>query len=167
MINMNIFTFNSEQVNYWQTENDVVMGGKSNSHIKHTSQDADDYLNFSGNVSLENNGGFAQIIYKHDQALDLSEFDAVTITGKGDGKTYKLRFDTEAKGVAYQAEFSADADFETTIKFSDLEKVHHGEKMPDKPNFDSANIESIGILIGNGTAEEFKISLGNITALKV
>ena len=63
---MTLFTFNDEQhVKQWHTENDVVMGGVSDSQVTYAAEAAGQkgVARFAGSVSLENNGGFAQIIY--------------------------------------------------------------------------------------------------------
>ena len=96
--------------------------------------------------------------------MDLSDFSQVIISGNGDGKTYKIRFETSANNVAYQASFVASDNFAKSISFDDLEKVHHGESVPDKPDFDASDIQVIGILIGNNKAEEFEITLHSIIA---
>tara|TARA_B100000678_G_C18115475_1_gene464465 strand:+ start:113 stop:607 length:495 start_codon:yes stop_codon:yes gene_type:complete len=161
---MDIFTFTKNEIANWEIENDTVMGGESTSQIKHIVKNDEDTMVFTGKVSLENNGGFAQTQYQFDNTLDLSDFSQVVIRGNGDGKTYKIRFETSANNVAYQASFGASDNFAKSISFDELEKIHHGEPAPDKPDFDASDIQVIGILIGNNKAEEFEITLHSIIA---
>ena len=66
--------------NDWMVVNDGVMGGLSQSRPEITDRDT---LVFTGNVSLENNGGFASI--RHGaEPFGLEEGDGILIRVKGD-----------------------------------------------------------------------------------
>ena len=65
----------------WQVVNDDVMGGVSTSSFRLTN----DVAVFRGEVSLDNNGGFASVrslLARHD----LAGFDAFVIRVRGDGR---------------------------------------------------------------------------------
>ena len=68
----------------WQTVNDGVMGGVSEGNVRITK---DKTLEFFGNLSLENNGGFASTRTRAGK-LDLSQYDALVFKVRGDGRTY-------------------------------------------------------------------------------
>ena len=56
---LTVFDFSSEETSgIWRTINDDVMGGVSQSRFKLNSGGT---ASFSGNLSLENNGGFASV----------------------------------------------------------------------------------------------------------
>ncbi|NND62714.1 MAG: CIA30 family protein, partial [Flavobacteriaceae bacterium] len=74
--------------NDWRIVNDDVMGGRSQSK-KDLRENS---LYFSGNVSLENNGGFASIRSPYD-TYDLSEFETVTIRFRGTNRKFALSMD--------------------------------------------------------------------------
>jgi NADH dehydrogenase [ubiquinone] 1 alpha subcomplex assembly factor 1 len=162
---MEIFTFTKEEVNQWEIENDTIMGGKSSSKIDYINEDDSYSMKFTGHVSLENNGGFAQTQRVYDTNLDLSSFSQVIIFGRGDGKTYNIRFETNEKGVSYESDFKAEGNFEAHIKFVNLKKFFHGEPVPEKPEFDKSNIKSVFFLIGNGVEEDFTISINKLVAV--
>ena len=82
------------------------MGGISQSNI---------YLNevnniiFSGNVSLENNGGFASIRRGFD-GTQLEESSAFLLRVKGDGNIYKFRLTMKGSYANYSADFKTTKD---------------------------------------------------------
>lgn len=53
-----LYRFSEQGKGKWRIQDDVVMGGRSDSQLKMT---ADGHAHFSGHVSLENNGGFCSI----------------------------------------------------------------------------------------------------------
>ena len=58
---MTIFDFNTKSnITNWRIVDDVVMGGRSNGNFKINDSG---YGEFSGTVSLENNGGFSMVQY--------------------------------------------------------------------------------------------------------
>src|SRR5690606_13933798 len=82
--------FNSKNLtnlSHWQVVNDVVMGGCS--QAKFLINNAG-YGEFSGQVSLENNGGFSSVKYSFNQ-IDMDAFTKVRIKIKGDTHRYQLR----------------------------------------------------------------------------
>jgi hypothetical protein len=70
----------------WQTVNDGVMGGVSEGKFKITDQKT---LEFSGTLSLENNGGFASVRTKAKK-LGLEKGDTLVARVKGDGREYSM-----------------------------------------------------------------------------
>ena len=84
----------------WSPVDDVVMGGLSNSRLVHSGGHAE----FTGSVSLANNGGFASV---RTAALDYSAPGAeeVRVCARGDGRTYRLtlRTDDAPDGISWHA----------------------------------------------------------------
>lgn len=72
--------------NNWIVVNDGVMGGESNSKATIL----ENSLLFGGNISLENNGGFASIRSELTN-VDLSNTESVTIKYRSEGKNIGLR----------------------------------------------------------------------------
>ena len=71
----------------WSATNDTVMGGVSKGKAELTKVGMD----FSGHLSLENNGGFASVHTGVD--LDLSDYSGIRLKVLGDGRIYQLRFE--------------------------------------------------------------------------
>lgn len=155
-----IMDFSDEQaVADWYAIDDRIMGGASESSPAYV---AGSGLRFSGEVSLENNGGFASI---RSGALDL---DLGTATGlvlrvRGDGRRYKLslRTDSYFDGISYQAEFSPEAGCwcDVPLPFDVFVATHHGQRLSTVAPMDPSHIESIGIFIANRTAESFCLDI--------
>ena len=83
-----IFDFNNNaNISDWKIVDDVVMGGRSNGTFK---IDSDGNGVFSGEVSLENNGGFSSVQYLFEK-INTTRDSKVIIRLKGDGKEYQFR----------------------------------------------------------------------------
>jgi monofunctional biosynthetic peptidoglycan transglycosylase len=143
----------------WVAQNDDVMGGVS----KGGTQVVDGVLVFTGSLSLENNGGFAQVEIRNLGA-DLSGKQGVKLRVRGDGRTYQLRLATNARHrgsrIAYRAEFPTRAGewIDVVVPFADLEPSHHGN-MLDGPPVDLSQVEEIGLLLGDGLAGPFLLEV--------
>ena len=89
-------------IDNWNIVNDGVMGGISQSSIYHNETNN---IKFVGNVSLENNGGFAscRMGYNGSQLKGSTKF---LLRVKGDGNIYKLRFRMNGSYANYSADFS-------------------------------------------------------------
>jgi len=71
----------------WRVVNDGVMGGLSKGQIKVSK---DGILTFSGNLSLENNGGFSSMRTEKLE-MDLSQAEGLVTRVKGYGRTDQMR----------------------------------------------------------------------------
>lgn len=143
----------------WQAVNDGVMGGLSEGGpIKH-----DDFLRFSGNLSLENNGGFSSI--RRSVALDLSQASGVRLLVRGDGRTYQFRFQTDARlqnrwAVAFSGAFETKKDewVEVVVPFSELSQSFRGYQF-DNYTFDPTKIERLGIILADKKPGPFQLDI--------
>lgn len=143
----------------WRAQNDDVMGGmsKGGAAIK------DGILHFSGSLSLENNGGFAQI---RMTGLDynLSGKTGVKLRIQGDGRTYQFRLATEARyrgsRIAYSVPFATKTgeSSETLVAFADLKPSHHGESLTGPPA-DLSQVKEISLLIGDQREGAFSLKV--------
>lgn len=88
----------------WEFVADTVMGGVSTGKV---TWDADrETARLTGDVSLENNGGFVQMAadFAEDRKLfDASAFDGVEIELRGNGEVYDLRLRTDALTRPWQS----------------------------------------------------------------
>ncbi|MGB5208929.1 MAG: CIA30 family protein [Gammaproteobacteria bacterium] len=103
----------------WRGFSDRVMGGVSNETVSYEEIDGRACLRLTGEVRLDNNGGFIQA------ALDLGtwgrSFDASGYTGlrlivRGNGESYSVHLrtpDNRRPWQSYRAQFTAGADWQT------------------------------------------------------
>lgn len=160
-----IFDFTSVQTSgKWSTINDVVMGGVSNSAFKINS---DGTATFSGNVSLENNGGFASV-RTLPQDFNLDGFSVLSIKVKGDGKKYKfrLRTDDNFDGISYEIGFSTIKDewIEQKFKFKDFVPVFRGRILKEISPLNPKEIKQMGFLISDKQEGKFSLIIDWIKA---
>lgn len=166
---MTLFEFHTEKsVRSWYAQNDVVMGGVSTGGFVHVPPGAGGAGagRFHGEVSLENNGGFAQV--RCDAAsFDLTGFDGIELQVKGDGRRYQLRLRTDAERVAYAHPFRAgDAWQRIRLPFRGFEPTFRGRRVPDAPSLDPAAIRAVGFLIGDGQQGGFALEIRAVTAYR-
>ncbi len=147
----------------WSVVDDVVMGGRSSGEFSITN---DGYGKFSGEVSLENNGGFSSVKYDME-TLPVKPNSTVRIHFKGDGNTYQFRIkDKRRHSYSYITTFDTTGDWQTLeFKLSDFYPIFRGRKV-DLPNFDQESIEELRFLIGNKKPQRFQLLLESILILK-
>ena len=148
----------------WMAIHDVVMGGGSSGGIEST--DAGSIL-FEGNVSLENNGGFASI-RSRPKAWDLNAYDGIVVRLRGDGKRYKLNLKTDSTfdGILYRVSFeTTEGEWQTLrFPFSEFRASFRGRLVPEAPELDSARIASFGLLISDKQEGSFRLEIDRIGA---
>jgi monofunctional biosynthetic peptidoglycan transglycosylase len=160
-----LFEFSQvKSIDNWEIVNDVVMGGVSKSEFVISE---DSCAVFRGTVSLENYGGFA-LVRSGRQKYDLTDFDGIVLVVRGDGKTYRLRLETDntRRGVGYQLAFETIANEWRTVKipFKKLEASFRGRKVTDAPEFDSSRIRRLGLIISDKQAGPFRLEIEGISA---
>lgn len=151
----------------WRIVNDVVMGGKSSGQMQ---LNADGNAVFLGELSLENNGGFASA--KNYEPLNIDGFSAIHLRVKGDGNRYSFRFRTgegsETHKWSYQAKFETIPDewIDVTLPFSDFEATYRGSKPDDVPPPDFSSIHQFGFLISDKQEGKFRLQIEKIEVNK-
>ena len=157
------FSKSAEKEN-WRIVNDVVMGGVSQSEIIITHEST---AIFRGELSLENNGGFASV-RTNPMDYQLDGYTAIAARVKSDGRTYQLRLRTDDgfDGISYQSEFeTTDGEWITVeLPFSEFMATFHGRRVPDAPVLDPGNIRQIGFLIADNKEGSFRLEIGWIGA---
>lgn len=158
-----LYDFTKQGKGKWRIQNDVVMGGRSESQLKMTEEN---YAHFTGRVSLENNGGFCSIHQTSEKEpfIIKEESDAFILNLKGDGKDYNFRIRTPNGRHSYAATFSTNnnGDWETiTIPFKSMQATYRGE-IVDVPNYNGENVVEMQLLIGNKKEENFEILVKSI-----
>jgi len=155
-----IFDFETtSDLSNWKVVEDRVMGGESNARFF---LNDNGHAQFEGNVSLENNGGFASVRYDMN-TLKLKDTKKVVIRLKGDGKNYQFRVkNKEQNEYSYISEFSTSGEWQhITIELKEMYPSFRGRKL-DRPNFSHDQIEEITFLIGNKRNESFQLLIDKI-----
>lgn len=154
--NMNeIYRFTKDtKINEWRIVNDGVMGGISKSSLI-----LGDLGNgqFSGHVSLANNGGFASIqLNKEIKLSDEKKF--IVLHVKGDGKAYEFRLKGEiSQPESYVHQFATSGEWENIkLPISEFYPQYFGRKL-NRPNFNFKSIEQLSFLIANKQEEDFRL----------
>lgn len=162
-----LFVFNtlllSAEVNanqQWDVVNDSVMGGVSTSHVMLTQAG----LIFEGNISLENNGGFASI--RTDMKIHEQNPKAINLRVKGDGNTYQLRLRTanELDGPAFTHSFKTINNkwIDINIAPKDFVLTFRGKKLEQQPVVTLSKINQLGFLIADSQEGHFKLEVDKI-----
>ncbi|AGC77441.1 complex I intermediate-associated protein 30 (CIA30) [Nonlabens dokdonensis] len=154
-----LFDFNSDtELDNWKPINDTVMGGVSSSSF--TIND-EGHACFSGEVSLENNGGFASVRYEcPDQKL--GDATKAVLRVKGDGNEYQLRFkENSSDGHSYIIPFSTTGEWETVeLELDEMTASFRGSQL-NMDNFHHMFIDELSLFIGNKEAS-FKLLIDKI-----
>lgn len=161
-----IFDFkNQESFTPWQTINDTVMGGVSESSLKPGSGST---ALFAGTVSLKNSGGFCTASSRANKVYDLSSYAGIAARVKGDGKAYKLtlKSDTAFTGFVYQFDFSTQKGQWLTIRapFKAFTARFRGRPQPGAPPINSSQVKSFGFLIADKQEGPFTLEIDWIKA---
>ncbi|MCC5929100.1 MAG: CIA30 family protein [Cyclobacteriaceae bacterium] len=150
-----IYSFSTQtNVNDWRIVNDGVMGGTSKSSLVLTDGG---HGQFSGHVSLANNGGFASI--QLNKTIKLTEEKKfIVLRVKGDGKNYEFRLKGKiSQSESYVHRFATSGEWEE-IKLPIIEfyPQFRGRKL-NIPNFNFKSVEQLSFLIANKQEEDFKL----------
>ncbi len=145
----------------WQIVNDTVMGGRSRSAVE---SDGEVGV-FAGNVSLENNGGFASARRRVADG-SFEGFDGLVVRVRGDGKRYRFSVSDRSRVTAdlYQStiETTAGEWVELRLPFRAMKRNVMGYTPPNSPSIDPARIRGIGVSIGDEQEGPFRLEIDAI-----
>ena len=148
----------------WQIVNDGVMGGLSRSGLDRIDGET---VRFSGQLSLENNGGFASV-RGSGRMPDLTGTRAIVLRVKGDGRTYQLRLRMANgwRAPDYRAEFNTQpGQWQVhVLPFSSFVAGWRGQSIRNAPPIDPAKILEVGMLLGDKNPGEFVLDIDWIKA---
>jgi len=157
-----LFDFSEADANkQWQIVNDGVMGGRSSSQA---TMAAEGQMRFAGNLSLENNGGFASV-RSRPRSLQLTSGDTIVLRVRGDGRkyTFNLYVPRRQTAFSFRAEFKTEADQWMEIKLpldqfvaTSFGRVVRGAKLNPQ------EVNAVGILLGDKKAGPFQILIDSI-----
>jgi len=146
-----------DEVILWRSTNDGVMGGKSKGRV--TVKNG--ISMFTGNLSIENNGGFSST-YRDIEPLPVG-LDTIDIGVLGDGLIYQFRVIVYINGyrLAYKHDFQTTEGEKrlVSLKLSDFRATFRGRIISDAPQLTSDKINQIGFLVTNKAPVDFSLSL--------
>jgi hypothetical protein len=152
-----VFRFSTQaNVKEWRIVNDDVMGGVSKSTLRLT-----DEANgrFSGQISLDNNGGFASM--QLNKIFKLGEDKKfIVLRIKGDGKRYEFRLKASlSQSESYVYPFDTSGQWEELkLPISEFYPQFRGRKL-NSSNFNFKTIEQVSFLISNKQDEIFQLDI--------
>lgn len=160
-----LFQFTGEHADQaWASTNDGVMGGLSQG----SSSIVADGLHFSGRLSLENNGGFSSV--STNVKLDLSAAKGVRLKVLGDGRTYLIRFQSDAVyrerwPVNFGAEFQTTAGewIEVFVPFAELTQSWRGRQFTEY-TFNAQDIRRMTLMLADKQSGPFELKVAWIAA---
>ncbi|MDB4687440.1 CIA30 family protein [Akkermansiaceae bacterium] len=144
----------------WRVVDDGVMGGLSKGNFGVSDEGI---LTFRGTLSLENNGGFSSIRTEKVK-MDLSGADGLLVRVKGDGRTYQMRFGTDARfrgmEISFMAEFKTSKGEWTEVKipFDQFRGSFRGMKLKDEV-FDPSKVSRVGLLLADKNSGAFELNV--------
>ena len=143
----------------WAIVNDGVMGGLSSSEFVDSGAG---FAVFQGELSLENNGGFASVRGLVPSGA-MEQHSGLALRVRGDGRIYQVRLRTNRRfdGVAYMSEFQTRAGAWQTIEipFSEFEATYRGMKPRGAPGLVPGEIRQLGLLIGDKVEGAFRLDV--------
>lgn len=146
----------------WIPINDGVMGGISSGTIV---QDGESLV-FSGELSLENNGGFASA--RRLVEADLTGTDRVRISIRGDGRTYQFRIrqDEHFDGIAWRVTVATTGDWQSVeLPLTEFEAVFRGRKVPAAGPVIAGRVRQVGFMLADKQAGPFRLEIRAIEFL--
>lgn len=159
-----LLDFRSESGGRWFAVNDGVMGGRSSSAMRSTSEGG---AVFEGNLSLENNGGFASVRTDVSEG-SLSGFTRLLIHVRGDGKRYQIRLRTSTAfdGVAYAAGFETVANEWTTVEIplASFAPTFRGYRPRNAAPLEASEVRQIGVMVTDKQEGPFRLEIAWIGA---
>jgi monofunctional biosynthetic peptidoglycan transglycosylase len=147
----------------WQIVNDGVMGGRSSSQANIVNiETGEGVLQFAGNLSLENNGGFASVRSRPSGSLGLRPGSQIVLRVKGDGRRYTFNLYTPNRRTAfsYQMQFDTKAGQWTESRLPVDQFVAHsfGRPVPNM-RLNPMDVQSVGVLLGDKRPGAFRMQI--------
>lgn len=150
----------------WQAVNDGVMGGRSRGRFRIT---GDRSLEFTGNLSLENNGGFASVRTK-PTTLAVQSGDTLVLRVKGDGRAYLVNLYTKARRMAfsYRADLPTEKDRwqEIHLPLDRFEPTSFGQVVQGMGPVDPSQISGLGFMLADKNPGAFRLEVDWVKVIR-
>ncbi len=160
-----LFSFDApESAKPWQIVNDGVMGGLSRGNLKIIDNQM---MEFSGVLSLENNGGFASVRARKAQ-LGLKQGDFIVMRVRGDGRQYNFNLYSQNNlgGYSYRQAFDTKQGewVEVKLPVDKFVATWRGNVFPNE-KLDPTKVAGVGVLLGDKKPGPFKLEIEWIKAV--
>ena len=153
----------------WMVVNDDVMGGVSSGQLSSVDEGL---VHFEGEISLENNGGFASIRSKPAE-LDFHQATEVRVRVRGDGRTWNLnlyRSDVRLRAGSYRVPLpTQDGEVtETVVPLTNFRAASFGRPVEGAPPLHGhpERIDQVGFLLSAGRAGAFSLDVLSVEPLR-
>mgnify|MGYP001818124747 FL=1 len=161
-----LFHFPGDTPEEWILVNDGVMGGLSRSEF--VVSDAG-HATFRGDMSLENNGGFASVRGYLPKGIP-TDAEVIELRVRGDGRTYqvRLRMGERFDGIAYRAEFDTAPDAWTVVRLllTEFEPTFRGFRPRNAAPLNLTDVRQLGLMIADKKAGPFRLDVEWIRAVE-
>lgn len=157
---MVLYNFNIDSgITDWKVVDDAIMGGHSNGHFHRNDEG---HAVYSGQVSLQNNGGFSSVKHTFSQRKILG-YTTAYLRLKGDGKRYQFRIKSDQNHRhTYIHYFETTGEWQTIeIPLKDMKPTFRGRDL-NMPNYPVKVVEVIAFLIANKKTESFRLEIDRI-----
>ena len=155
-----------ESARLWQAVNDGVMGGVSQGRFRISDART---MEFSGNLSLENNGGFASVRTK-PTSLDIKSGDTLVIRVKGDGREYMVNIYTKSRRMAfsYRAALRTEKDQwqEIHVPLGQFEPTSFGRVVAGMGPVDPGQINGLGVMLSDKNPGPFRLEIESVKVIR-
>lgn len=152
---------NTDEAQHWIIVNDTVMGGRSRAKLGISN----DMLVFAGELSLQNNGGFASIrrVYDPVQWDSKNRFE-VEVVGDGRSYQFRLRTNRNADGIAYVTNFSTKKNKIQTFVFdiADFTPQFRGRIVRGAPALSFSDVEQMGFMLADKNEGPFILQITHV-----
>ena len=150
----------------WQAVNDDVMGGVSDGRFRITERQT---LEFSGTLSLENNGGFVSV-RSRPRTLGLQTGDTLVARVRGDGREYQFNLyaSGRTRAFSYRAPVQTRSGewVEVAVPLDRFEATSFGRVLRGAGPVDPRSVRSIGFLLAEKTPGPFVLEVAWVKALR-
>ncbi len=134
----------------WRGVSDGVMGGLSEASVSHSVIYGRPCLRLTGDVRLENDGGFIQAaldLIRSGETLDASNFTGVRMNVRGNGERYSVHLrtpDNVRAWQSYRAHYTAGPEWETVDHPFNTFEPHRLEAPLDRARLRRIGLVAIG-----------------------
>lgn len=159
-----LFDFSdASEIQKWRVVVDGVMGGRSSGQV----EQQEDSLVFTGETSLENNGGFSSI-RAAVPAGSVSGYDSLRIRVKGDGRTWILgaRGRPGTGADSYWSRFDTkEGEWQTvTVRVTEMVRQYFGT--PVQGSLQPSAVRGVEFYIYDKLAGPFRLEVDEIEAVR-
>ena len=162
------FLFDLNAQNIWRVVNDDVMGGLSKSELIRI--DKNKFYTFRGDISLDNNGGFASI-RSPQKEYNFRNYKGIEIKFRGDGKIYGITLSEDYRftGFYYHHSFLTRIDEWSILQidFNHFLPEYFGKPFEYSRKVDVEDIKEISVVISDKQEGSFKLDIDYIKLIPV